>query len=439
VSLTPAAAPATAAYAAVVVEIQSAVNGEIAFVDCVYLGATNPGGGGSQKPGGNVYGNLLLGDSANWEYLGDVSQDWVSLDTNTTITRRASFAYGGSIGTVVPRTGNCCLHVMMGYGGNPNLAPVGVSEIQSPTVAVSAGATYTGSVWIRPSQTRNFQVFLDWYDVAGDLISSSAGTDTSMTSGTYAQNSATGVAPALAVEVAIRVRCSMFNNEVAFIDDATITQGNTLLTDVGGSMTPMLAQIQYSDDGGTTWLGDVRGASKVILDLADLSFVVSDYEAKPASSRTYRARFTDVDELNPTAWSSPNQSATPASTGDWWLKDLQTPTNNMKLFIDGSSDNGVNFDGPTTNAKFNTLGRPDPVIITDTYEYDVINFKSLLFAADYAAFEKLRQSNKVLLLQSDYGPEWYVAFDQRKRVLLNTNTEFQALDVTLFSTGRPSV
>lgn len=108
----------------------------------------------------------------------------------------------------------------------------------------------------------------------------------------------------------------------------------------------------------------------------------------------------------------------PASTR-WWLKDPLNPAANMEISLQpGTFDTSATFPQQVVF----TIGRVDPIVMGDTPKLPTITALPLRFLTDaqYQAFEGLRASGHVLLLQApkEVG-QWYVIMGATKSDSLN--------------------
>lgn len=121
-------------------------------------------------------------------------------------------------------------------------------------IDAAAGATYYAAVYVSPSATRSLTARLDWYDASGDLISSSFGDETTVSSGPWTQLSVSDQAPSGTAEVALRIvdgatqATAWVGGDSILMDAAIITLGSQEVPYFDGA-TP--------DDGGFvySWTG----------------------------------------------------------------------------------------------------------------------------------------------------------------------------------------
>ena len=112
-------------------------------------------------------------------------------------------------------------------------------------------------------------------------------------------------------------------------------------------------------------------------------------------------------------------SANWATSVRWWLKDPLNPSANMEISLQpGTFDTSATFPQQVVF----TIGRVDPIIMSDTPKLPTITALPLRFISDaqYQAFEALRATGHVLLLQApqEVG-QWYVLFGDTKTDSLN--------------------
>ena len=109
----------------------------------------------------------------------------------------------------------------------------------------------------------------------------------------------------------------------------------------------------------------------------------------------------------------------------------------MQIFVQGDSGNGLSGQGTVTDAAFDVMGRPDWVVVQDTWKRDKITFKSMMFASDFDNFDAIRKNMRILLLQAEDGRQWYVVSEGRNFTRVNSSQEFNLLDLTFTEVARP--
>ncbi|MDQ4090352.1 MAG: malectin [Actinomycetota bacterium] len=110
---------------------------------------------------------------------------------------------------------------------------VATTTVGSSGVAVSPGATYTGSIRVRSGSSvlRTARCELRWYTSAGAVLSTTSGTAESEVAGSWKSVTCSGVAPSGAARTALRVRVSgVGQNEAHYADDAWLVTAATTTT-----------------------------------------------------------------------------------------------------------------------------------------------------------------------------------------------------------------
>ena len=186
--------------------------------------------------------------------------------------------------------------------------------------------------------------------------------------------------------------------------------------------------IERSSDAGATW-SYVRGGRSLANTVTPI--IIHDYEMPPNTPVIYRARnLTTVG--GSTIASSYSASSAPAVTivtQEWWLKDPLDPTNNMILQVLGDH---MDEDIPEDMAFFSPLGRTRKVSVTDvikgTESVLTVDFTD---EDEYAKFEALRDSQRVLLLVRGWtNKQWYIKFGPTyKHTIYNYTPIYQTVTV----------
>jgi len=170
------------------------------------------------------------------------------------------------------------------------------------------------------------------------------------------------------------------------------------------------AIIQFSDNQGSTW-ANVRNGSGA-LPYTTQRFAVTDFEVPPGFTRIYRTLVYAVVSGNTVASTWIQLPATSPAVLVWWLKDPQTQTAVALSLAPGT------FDTISTDRQqvVPVLGRIDPVVLSDTFGLPQITCKLVFIGdADYQAFEAMRATQHVLLLQGPYpAGQWYVRLGDTK-------------------------
>lgn len=169
-------------------------------------------------------------------------------------------------------------------------------------------------------------------------------------------------------------------------------------------------QVEFSDDGGSSWQV-VRNTELVVFDPITKLSTVYDYEAVPNTVRTYRARTAGIDyTIDPVngarLLSNPSAASLTCtlSVNDFYLVDSYTQT---RIVLPQIGD--VVFSSEEPQTTFSPLGRTYPVVQSDVTKGEVLGLR-LAFnsAAAYDQFEAIRRTQHVLLIQSPYTRSWYV-------------------------------
>jgi hypothetical protein len=127
---------------------------------------------------------------------------WNTYGANVTIARSTAQAHGGTASLQVTQT------------------TAGTKGVQSVAYPVTVGTSYALSAWVLSTAgTAQTAVILSWYN-GGSFISSTSGTLTSLTIGTWTRLSVVGVAPATATQVyAIVSTPSAQIADIRFVDE----------------------------------------------------------------------------------------------------------------------------------------------------------------------------------------------------------------------------
>lgn len=106
----------------------------------------------------------------------------------------------------------------------------------------------------------------------------------------------------------------------------------------------------------------------------------------------------------------------------WWLKDPLEPANNMEVSMQPGK---LQSSATDPQQIVFPIGRPDPIVMADTIKMPTLTSIPFRFLDDseYQAFERLRATGRVLLLQ---GPQevgqWYVRLGDTKTDALDLPT-----------------
>jgi hypothetical protein len=349
--------------------------------------------------------NLLSTDDASVEAtLGT----WAA-NANCSVSRDTAFGIDGSssVGLSSTAAGDMSARTASGTSGYP----------------VLAGQAYTARASFRPSSfTRNALVSIVWYNAAGAVVTTTAGTAGSAPSGSWTERTLNATAPAGAAFAALlaTVQATAGAAETVKLDRSGIMPGTSSAWTRGGLAASQVVEVQRTYDAGATW-EPVHRMTTLLPPAASQGLSATDYTSRPNTPVAYRARSSGVDGALTvySAWSATSSSASPSVT-DVWLKDPADPTANTKLGIAGD----LTSTSDEAQGKFLPLGRSRAVIVGgDIYgeEFQLpIVFRT---DADWARFEVLRKRQKTLLLQSDMTTQWWVRLGPtRDAVLVNNVT-----------------
>jgi hypothetical protein len=169
-----------------------------------------------------------------------------SVETNT--TGFSSFATGGAVSRITTRffNGLACLNFSTAsnqtYGGNSLL--FGSSTTNSQLAVVTAGETYTGSVYVFVNTDRYLRIGINFRNSSGSYVGDSIGSDVFVPANTWTRVSTTVVAPANAVRAGVRIfqgatgnRTYITGTDFISYDAVLIEQGSMLGTYFDGDTT----------------------------------------------------------------------------------------------------------------------------------------------------------------------------------------------------------
>ena len=114
---------------------------------------------------------------------------------------------------------------------------------------------------------------------------------------------------------------------------------------------------------------------------------------------------------------------------DWWLKDPTTPALNSSIDV----QEPLRLEKFETQAVFRPLGRTLPVVVSGTLngEQGTLDMDFTTKAA-FDAFDALRNTQRVLLLQSPFGDNLYVRLGAtRDASLKHADSTSQYRDVSI--------
>lgn len=329
--------PSTAAYALVVVEVQSTAGAaELHYADEI---AIYPGSAAG-------FVNLAPNPSVEVDLTG-----WSNFfsDPNVTITQDATHAFHGTKAVKASVTGSAS---QVNFGAN--------------VYGLVIGQTYTASVYV-------------WNDATHPVPSINitipfvvTGTSTS-TTGSWVRLSVTWVATATSVFPVVQGAGGVASPMIFWADALQVEAGSTATTFsvatgawTPGGYTGMTALIERSDDGGTTWTS-VYGAP-FTLDATTETYQILDYEASRGSvsvggTPLYRAKAIAMNTANGLTISSDYTTPATVATvndGQWWLKSLVNPALNMsKVRV----KENVPYQTPEELGIFYPLGQKTAVVV----------------------------------------------------------------------------
>ncbi len=242
----------------------------------------------------------------------------------------------------------------------------------------------------------------------------------------WSATSVTLYPPAAAVSARIRVRSAMTSSTsgrwIRWSRVGWIIGGEAPVAHQPGPRVIARPVVEFSDDGGTTW-DFVRGATDNRYP-ADGAATTYDYEAPPGAERIYRARTAATDYvLNAAGAELASEPCTPvpATLGadGWWLKDPTSPGSMLRLQVAGS----LSSTSPVPMTEYVPIGGTRKIVLSDVPLGEELDLPLIIRgAAAWTAFEALRQRATTLLLQSDYGRQWYVMPGDREVTLHSSTT-----------------
>ncbi len=178
--------------------------------------------------------------------------------------------------------------------------------------------------------------------------------------------------------------------------------------------------LEFSDDGGASW-SYLRGAQDGRFSPNGFA-VVYDYEAPPGRARLYRAHTAVTDyALSSSGAELVSEASATASAvqraDGWWLKDPTSPGLMLRLQVAGS----ISSTSPVPATVYAPLSRAHKVVLSDVPLGEEFDLNLIVKGAeDWATFAALRAGGVTLLLQSDYGDQWYVALMDRDMTLMSS-------------------
>lgn len=275
-----ATSPASAAFAAVIVEALSVAANEFHYIDKAALyNGTAPG---SWLPGGMVYSNLMDFETATLES----GYGYWSWDPEDVLVLRSDVNKKYMACSLL-----CWFAVATGeehYIVAPEVLDVGATDFPYRAIPLQ---DFTFSCWMlgNTGLSRSCAVEIGWFNKAGAFISFSRGNTVTVDSSGFKKLYVTATAPAEAYYAQMRLvfPSTIAANDIFYVDGFTYKRGSSNVDDLGPQQL-LLPTIEYSDDGGATW-GVVRGSTRLALN-NDLAATIYDYEAPFNKVRSYRAK-----------------------------------------------------------------------------------------------------------------------------------------------------
>lgn len=211
----------------------------------------------------------------DWEYR------WTGTSTRSTSTARSLAAgalpAGGSLdaGSVQILAGQADTMPLLGQVDH-----IGQTDTTNTQLKVSAGVTYTASLYIRPSRLATGRVSAIWYNSAGTAISTSYGSWTPLAANSWTRVHVTGQAPATAVSVHVFSTVNAVGvgqdagarvGDKVWWGDALLEQSPSVLTYFDGSMPDVGTSTVYA------WTGTANASTSTLSSLIPAqSFPVLD-------------------------------------------------------------------------------------------------------------------------------------------------------------------
>lgn len=349
-----------------------------------------------------------------------LSPNQSSLDDNVTTGWAALLNQGAwATASVHAQYGTYSLTMVSGAAGNMALTTsIGAAGV--PCVAgnrYSAIASYWGQI------ARTVRTDIAWYNSAGGLISTTAGsTATDTTVGWTTSSCLNALAPAGAVTMAVQTNAlaTAAANEVHWVDQIGVVPGATITWSPGSNLWSTL--IERSLDGGTTWT-TVRALSPYVASgVAGVTTAqeqaISTYDYEPARGITvgYRASsYINFSTAGSSTIASPVTSTQNVSTtndGTWWIKCPNSPALNVggtgsKLLrvVKGS----LSFERTQDMSVHRPLGRSKAIVVTGDLEGEDGSFELVTFGdTEWAQVAAALNYQAPVVLQDPNGTQKYV-------------------------------
>lgn len=410
-------APAGAVTAALVVEIAGMVSTETHKVHLFSLAegsSTVPFRGGLDSP------NLLDQNSADFE--GGIGV-WTGIGATLASVTDGASVHGSKVATATATaTGQIALT------SSTTLFPV------------IPGEQYTILGSFKPSAAGSqIQLRMYLYDGNGWTGANLGSAATTLATGQMTPLAFTATIPDGITGVQLRVyQLNVTSGDVLKADAFSFHHGDGTAWKDGFGVASW-PQVEYSDDGGTTW-ATVRIAGRPEYDELTRLSTVYDYEAPPNSPRLYRARTSVSDQWLPAELLSDPSSSVSATLPNtvWVLKDPIACV--PGLVVSHRGDLALSADIQQEVA--NVQGRRTPVVLSDVPGGETIPLALTVRGADWETFEAMRKQNRALLLQSDMTDQWYLRIiGARKATLVNNVSRKTApvriVEITCVEVERP--
>lgn len=309
---------------------------------------------------------------------------------------------------------------------------------------VTAGQEYTARAnFAAGTTTRNVLVAIDWYQTDGStFISTSEGTPVAETGTSFPGVEAfvTATAPPLAAFARVIVFVdNPVNGEQHYVDEIGLQCGDSSVWSRGGLATFTRVVVEYSDDGGATWTIH-PDMNEIAPDSTTTQvYTLFDYRVPVDAERQYRAYVTATPST--TVVTSAASAASPGielTVTEWWLKDMTDP--NLNLVVVPLGDK-LRMKSKEQMAEYSPLGRAHKVIVTDVIQGDEFTLKlEFVTKADWDAFKAIRNTRRVLLLQSPWlEQQWWVKIGRDLQLDIQNSTDaYRVADVDFIEVDEPS-
>lgn len=379
--------PAATVYVTVFVTVAGAASGDTFGVDvaCLRRSTTLPADVTDPPRGGLWTRNLLtLNDSDTDPALGS----WVAFNTNTTVARSTTQA----------RTSAASLRLTAGTA-NSGVAAKGEQ------VPVIGGEQYVLLASFRAGAgSASGTVGVQWYDGSGNLIGTDSSTGVTVTTA-WVDGSVGVTAPVGAAFASLLVSLSgsLANGTLWYVDDVSLARWGdgpmpTSWSPGNDSRTSTWLVIEYTDDGGLTWL-PVRGGAHVAPDVFQ-RVALYDVEVPPNVVRHYRARTAATDDFTGVgAIASENSDERMATvpSGRWWLRSLEHPEHSLGFSRDLCMSS-ITRKQDERAGRFDGNGAQFPVFISNAVGGQDGSLSVIVYANAWPTFEALIADTTPLVL-----------------------------------------